>query len=121
MDRGLINGRSCTVVLIGTNIAGRKWKNFEIIKSWDDGKGVVGIHIHGLQDRNEKVSSKGKNPSDDIGYGSSEKKLSAIVKCYDPRGVNSRQRYDWIKSYLSSAVEEALAIRKRNQSRTNKG
>ena len=109
-----LNGRSCTVVLVGANTAGRKWINYEIIKSWDDGKGVVGIHIHGLQDRDGNISSKGMNPFHDIGYGNTGKKLSAIVKCYDPRGTNSRQRYDWIRTHLSNAVEEAVALRKRH-------
>lgn len=30
-------GRSCTVVLVGSNTAGRKWINHEIIESWDSG------------------------------------------------------------------------------------
>ena len=38
-------GRSFTIVLAGSNTANRKWINYEIIKSWDDGMGVVGIHI----------------------------------------------------------------------------
>ena len=109
-----LSGRSCTVVLVGTNTARRKWINYEIIKSWDDGKGVVGIHIYGLQNRDGNISRKGMNPFDDIGYGNTGKKLSTIVKCYDPRGTNSRQRYDWIRTHLSNAVEEAVAIRQKN-------
>ncbi len=56
-----MKGRSCTVVLVGTNTAGRKWINHEIIKSWDDGMGVVGIHIHGIKNSDGKVSTKRKN------------------------------------------------------------
>ncbi len=103
--------RSCTVVLVGTNTANRKWINYEIVKSWDDGKGVVGIHIHGLKNSQEQVSTKGVNPFDYIDYGNSGKKLSAIVKCYDPGGQNSKERYDWISTHLSNAVEEAIKIR----------
>ncbi len=104
--------RSCTVVLVGTNTAGRKWIIYEIIKSWNDSKGVVGVYIHGLKDQDGNTSGKGKNPFDDICYGNTGKKLSSIVKCYDPRGNNSRERYDWIRTHLSNAVEEAVAIRK---------
>jgi hypothetical protein len=43
-------GKSCIVVLVGSDTANRKWINHEIIKGWDDGKGVVGIYIHGLKD-----------------------------------------------------------------------
>src|SRR5262245_35874645 len=41
--------RSCTVVLVGSQTANRKWVNYEIVRSWDSGMGVVGIHIHGLK------------------------------------------------------------------------
>ena len=107
-------GRSCTVVVVGTNTAGRKWINHEIIKSWDDGMGIVGIHIHGLRNRDKNVSNKGENPFASIGYGNTGKKLSSIVKCYNPSGSNSRERYDWIQTHLSNAVEEAISIRKQH-------
>lgn len=91
---GQMKGRSCTVVLVGKNTADRKWINHEIIKSWDDGMGVVGIYIHGLKNSESKVSAKGKNPFDFIGYGNTGRKLSSIVNCYDPTGSNSQARYD---------------------------
>ena len=75
--------------------------------------GVVGIYIHGLKNSDEKVSTKGKNPFASIGYGNT-KKLSSIVKCYDPVGSNSQERYDWIKEHLENAVAEANKIRKDN-------
>lgn len=81
-----LHGRSCTVVLVGTGTAGRKWINYEIVKSWNDEKGVVGIHIHGLKDRDGRVSTKGKNPFSAIDYGRAREKLSSVVKCYDPVG-----------------------------------
>ncbi len=106
-----MKGRSCTVVLVGTNTAGRKWIKHEIIKSWGDGMGVVGIHIHGLKNSDGHVSTKGSNPFADIGYGNTGQKLSSIVKCYDPKGSNSQKRYDWIKQHLANAVAEANKIR----------
>ena len=56
---GQMEFRSCTVVLVGSNTANRKWINHEIVKSWDDGMGVVGIHIHGLEDSGGYTSKKG--------------------------------------------------------------
>ena len=108
-----ISGRSCTVVLVGSETANRKWINYEIIKSWNDGKGVVGIHIHGLRNRDGRISHKGNNPFDHISYGNDEV-LSRIVKCYNPKGTNSRDRYNWISRYISAAVEEAIDIRRRH-------
>lgn len=103
--------RSCTVVLIGTNTAGRKWINHEIIESWNAGMGVVGIYIHGLKNRQSLISLKGANPFDSITHGATGKKLSSIVKCYDPAGIDSKEKYAWIAKYLSAAVEEAIKIR----------
>lgn len=106
--------RSCTVVLVGNKTANRKWINYEIVKSWNKGMGVVGIHIHGLKNKDGKISLRGANPFDYIPYGDAGKKLSAIVKCYSPTGVSSKERYDWISKYLSAAVEEAIKIRGNN-------
>ena len=72
--------------------------------------GVVGIRIHGLEDVNGKVSSKGTNPFYYVTVGNGVR-LSTIVKCYDPSGSDSKTRYDWIKKHLSNAVEEAITIR----------
>ena len=106
-----MHGKSCTVVLVGANTAGRKWINHEIIKSWNVGMGVVGIYIHGLKDAGGQVSTKGRNPFDAIDYGDSGEKLSSVVRCYNPEG-SSQDRYGWIEKHLANAVEEAISIRK---------
>lgn len=106
--------RTCTVVLVGENTANRKWINHEIVKSWDDGLGVVGIRIHGLKNTEGYISNIGENPFDYIGFGSTGKKLSSIVKCYNPAGANSKERYAWISQYLENAVAEAIKIRNEN-------
>ncbi len=107
-----MHGRSCTVVLVGTNTANRKWINHEIIESWKQGMGVVGIRIHGLKDLDDNTSSMGNNPFDYIKCGN--KKLSSIVKCYNPVGQDSKEKYEWISKRLAKAVEEAIKIRKEN-------
>lgn len=109
---GQMSGRSCTVVLVGSDTAKRKWINHEIVKSWNDEMGVVDIYVHGLKDLNGKVAAKGANPFGSIDYGNTGTKLSSIVKCYNPSGSNSKERYDWIKKQLANAVEEAIRIRK---------
>lgn len=106
--------RSCIVVLVGSKTANRKWINYEIVKSWNDGMGVVGIYIHGLKNSQRYIAEKGENPFDHITYGDTGKKLSAIVKCYNPTGANSKEKYDWISRYISDAVEEAIKIRNNN-------
>lgn len=109
-----MKGRTCTVVLIGENTANREWINHEIIKSWDDGMGVVGIRIHGLKNTDGDIANMGKNPFDYIDYGNTGKKLSSIVKCYNPAGSNSKERYAWIAKHLENAVSKAIKIRNDN-------
>lgn len=106
-----LHGRSCTIVLIGKNTAGRKWIKYEIEKSWNDGKGVVGIYVHNLKNANGEQTSKGNNPFDDFTMKRNGKKLSSIVKVYDPPYSDSADVYDYIKNNLESWVEEAISIR----------
>lgn len=106
-----MSGRSCAVVLIGAATAGRKWINHEIIKAWDDGKGVVGVYIHGLKNAAEMPSAKGANPFANITMGGTTKKMSSIVKAYDPPFTVSTDVYAHIKANLDAWVEEAITIR----------
>ena len=108
---GQMKGRTCTIVLVGAATAKRKWINHEIIKSWNDGLGVVGIRIHGLKNRFGEIATAGDNPFDHITHGPTQKPLSSIVRCYNPAGTDSRERYAWISQHLSNAVEEAVRIR----------
>ena len=74
-----LSGRSCTVVLIGANTSGRKWITHEIAESWNDGMGVVGVHIHNLKNASQETSSKGPNPFYSITVGSNNTRLSTLV------------------------------------------
>lgn len=109
---GQLSGRSCAIVLIGAATAGRKWIKYEIKKAWNDGKGLVGIYAHNLKDKDSNQASKGRNPFEDFTVG--DKKLSSIVKAYDPPYSASTSVYDHIKSNLEKWVEEAISIRDDN-------
>lgn len=109
---GQLLGRSCSIVLIGSGTAGRKWIKYEIKKSWGDGKGVLGIYIHNLKDRNEQQSARGRNPFDDFKVG--DRSMSSIVKAYDPPYSISTSVYNFIKEHLAEWVDEAVVIRGRN-------
>lgn len=106
---GQLNGKSCTIVLIGTNTAGRKWIKYEIKKSWTDGKGLLGIYIHRLKDRFQQQSTRGANPFSD--FTVSGKEMASIVKAYDPPYVDSADVYNHIRSNLASWIEMAIDIR----------
>lgn len=106
---GQLDGKSCAVVLIGSQTAGRKWINHEIIEAWKARKGVVGIYIHKLKNLAGQQATQGANPFHKLDFG--DKKFSSIVKAYDPSGATSQDAYAWIKKHLANAVEEAIQIR----------
>ena len=108
---GQLDGRSCTIVLIGSNTAGRKWINYEIIKSWNGGKGILGIHVHNLMDHDQKQSTKGVNPFDTITLKNGTVSMSSVVKAYDPPFWDSARVYGHIKDNLDMWIEQAIAIR----------
>lgn len=105
-----MRSRTCTVVLVGTCTAYRRWVRHEICEAWNRGMGVVGIRIHGLADQNGNVSYLGENPFSFVGIDGTP--FSSFVKCYNPTGANSTQRYNWIRNNLSNMVEEAIQIRR---------
>ena len=108
---GQMKGKSVVIVLIGSRTAGRKWIKYEIKRGWELGKGVLGIYIHNLKDKEGNQSTKGRNPFDDFTLDG--KKLSEIVKAYDPPYSTSKNVYDYIKNNLEDWVEKAIEIRGR--------
>ena len=57
-----MKGTSVTVVLIGRETANRKWVKYEIEKSINDGKGLIGIDISKIRDQNGQTDETGTNP-----------------------------------------------------------
>lgn len=104
--------RSCTVVLIGSETSKRKWVKYEIEKSWNDGKGVLGIYIHNLKDQNQERSTKGDNPFERFTCKNG-KKLSDYVKTYNPPyGADSKANYNYIAENIEDWIETAINDRK---------
>ncbi|OVE81992.1 hypothetical protein BVY03_01715 [bacterium K02(2017)] len=106
-----LNGKSCTIVLIGQNTARRPWIDYEITQSWNTGKGVLGIHIHHLKDSWGAQSLMGNNPFSHFTMKNNNSLLSEHVKIYDPPTVDSQQAYGYIQTMLSDWIEEAIHIR----------
>ena len=106
---GQMSGRSCTVLLIGANTAGRKWIKYEIEKTWNDKKGIVGVYIHNLKNKDGYQAARGANPLLDFNLNGTP--LSSIVRAYDPPYSSSVDVYDYIKKNLSAWTDEAVAIR----------
>lgn len=101
--------RSCVIVLIGEETAERPWVQYEIEKAWNEGRGLVGIYIHNIKDPMYGKCNKGANPFDGFTMERDGKKLSSIVKCYNPSASDA---YNDIASHIEEWVEEAISIRK---------
>lgn len=109
-----MHGKSCAVVLVGSQTASRPWVRHEIIKAWNDGKGVLGIRVDKLLDSNSRSSTPGANPFDAISFGNTGRKLSSIVQLVTPVGLDSKATYAAIANGIEGWIEDAIAIRARN-------
>jgi hypothetical protein len=109
-----LKGRSCAIVLIGQNTAGRKWINYEISTAWNKKMGVLGIYIHNLRDLSGNQALKGSNPFDHVRFTNGGKALSCVVVAYDPPYTDSKYVYAHIKNNLPDWIEQAIKIRDSN-------
>ncbi|MEP0828712.1 MAG: TIR domain-containing protein [bacterium] len=106
-----LTGKSCTIVLIGEHTAGRKWIKYEIEKSWNEEKGILGIYIHNLKNKDGYQCTMGRNPFDDFTMNRNNRRLSSIVKAYNPPYSTSTMVYNYIRTNIAEWVEEAIYIR----------
>lgn len=104
-------GKSCTVVLIGAETATRKWIEYEIEESWEQGMGVLGIHVYRLKDRKGNTCDEGENPF--TGIVVDDVDLGNVVKTYDPAWFfgSSRDAYSTISENMATWIERAIDIR----------
>lgn len=103
--------RSCTVVLVGSGTAGRKWINYEIEKTWNNKMGIVGICIHRLKNRMGYQSNQGNNPFSNLSVNGTN--MSQIVKLYNPPYFDSKDVYNYIAANIGDWTNEAVTIRGR--------
>ena len=106
---GQLGGRSCTVVLIGSGTAGRKWIDYEIKTSWNSGNGLLGVHIHGLKNKEKLQSAQGANPFATFFIGTLN--LSSIVPSHNPPYSRSEDVYAHICANMENWIEQAIQIR----------
>lgn len=94
-----LRGSAVTVVLIGQGTAQRPWVNYEIAESARLRKGLIGIHIHNLQDQLRRNSVQGANPFNNHVYSN-----GLSYSNYHPT-------YDWVlhngQANFANWVEQA--------------
>jgi hypothetical protein len=100
-----LNGTSVTVVLIGSQTAGRQWVNYEIIESVNRGNGLLGVYIHNVRDLNSRTDVKGANPFDSVRWDNGNgAPLSATYPTYDWIADNGRAN---LPSWIEAAAKKA--------------
>jgi hypothetical protein len=81
-----LKGSSVTVILIGSQTAGRKWVNYEVRRSHELGKGIMGVYINQIKcAKTGAIDYRGRNPLGDL-YSSSifgSTSLSSLYPTYD--------------------------------------
>ena len=97
-----LTGTSVTVVLIGSDTAGKKWIDYEMKASHKKGNGMLGIYIHKKKDSNGKTSKKGSNPFENWEF----KKAGNVIKYPTYDWVNDdgyNNMGDWIEAAAKAA------------------
>ncbi|MBU1147334.1 MAG: TIR domain-containing protein, partial [Candidatus Omnitrophica bacterium] len=101
-----LKGTSVTVVLIGSETSSRKYVTYEVKKSYEEGNGLVGIHIHKQEDKDGKTSKKGEKTFGELGKDENGKsvyfyQVAEIYDYVDDDGYNNMG--DWIEEAAKKA------------------
>jgi hypothetical protein len=108
-----LDGAGVTVVLIGAYTSTRKYVKYEVQRSSELNKGILGVRVHNLKNNKQLTSLYGLNPLDDVTkkvpfyVGSTymvDKKLSEIFKTYDYKLENGYQNFTkWVEEAATLA------------------
>lgn len=63
-----LENTSVTCVLIGSNTWSRRWVRYEIMKSYDRGNTILGVHINSIPDKFKNTYTQGVNPFSYLGF-----------------------------------------------------
>ncbi|MBO4614274.1 MAG: TIR domain-containing protein [Bacteroidales bacterium] len=92
IDNSGIKNTSVTAVLIGDHTANRRWINYEIVKSFEQGNGILGIYINRIKDKTGHITHKGLNPLDRLALHVSDD--GKTISFYELKDGKWRQFYD---------------------------
>ena len=63
-----LDGASVTCVLIGAETYLRPWVRYEMVRSFQQGKGLLGVRIHDIKNFDKAIANAGPNPFDHVAY-----------------------------------------------------
>jgi MTH538 TIR-like domain (DUF1863) len=99
--------RSCVIALIGAETSKRPWVKYEIKKAWNDGKGLLGIYIHNLNDPNTSTCTQGANPFSQFSFKKKDG-TPASIPVYNPKSTDA---YNDIKNNIDAWCEAAIKVK----------
>lgn len=105
IEDGLKN-TSVAAVLIGRETSGRKWVRYEVRRSHEDGKGLLAVYIHGIEDNGGKTDEKGDTHFGEIGTDANGKSVyfSQLYPSYD---WVADKGYDNFGEWVENAAKKA--------------
>lgn len=101
--------RRCIIVLIGSETASRRWVRREIVKAWNDHRGVFGIYIHNVKCPRGGTCAKGDNPFAKISMESGNGTLAGHLTCHEPGMFAYSTIKDCMQGWVDDAIAEAKA------------
>jgi len=101
-----MDGTSVTVVLIGKETSTRDWVRYEIRKSYEEKKGLLGVYIHKLKDNEGNPDEQGNHIFGEIGKDDKGNpvyfgQVASIYDYVDGDGYNNLP--DWIEEAAQKA------------------
>ena len=100
-------GTSVTAILIGAETAGRKWVNYEIQRSHELGKAIIGVYIHQIRcAKTKRIDARGRNPLADFYFDTANgrKYLSGVYPTYDWVNDDGYNNFaDWVEDAYQTA------------------
>ncbi|MGA7810371.1 TIR domain-containing protein [Bradyrhizobium sp.] len=101
-----MKGTSVTVVLIGSETSTREHVGYEVSQSHNLKKGVLGIYIHNVKNKEGMTDTKGSNPFNNWSVPQDGQKVSlaTLYPTYDWVSDNGRANIgDWIEAAAKKA------------------
>ena len=105
IDRGLEN-TSVTAVLIGAETANRPWVQYEIIKSYKRGNGILGVNIHNINDQYGRMDIQGDDPFSSIYVNVNGRRVyfTEYYRTYRWLGDNGYENFgSWVETAARAA------------------
>jgi len=102
-----LEGASVTCVLIGAETFLRPWVRYEMVRSFQQGKGLVGIRIHDIKNFEKETAAAGPNPFDYVAYRAENDRVY-----WQEKNGEQWTRYDAVPSMALADVAYDIGERK---------